>query len=53
VLVPALVLEGQVWRLFTWVFFEQDPIGLVFAILAPLFAKLLQLAIEAARILVP
>jgi membrane associated rhomboid family serine protease len=32
-LVPALVFEGQVWRLFTWVFFETSPIGLVFAIL--------------------
>ena len=33
-LVPALVFGGQVWRLFTWVFFEMDPLGLVFACLA-------------------
>lgn len=30
ILVPALVLEGQVWRLFTWVFFEPDPLSLIF-----------------------
>lgn len=32
-LVPALVLRGQLWRVVTWVFFESDPIGLVFACL--------------------
>jgi membrane associated rhomboid family serine protease len=29
-LVPALVWEGQVWRLVTWVFFESDPLSLLF-----------------------
>jgi membrane associated rhomboid family serine protease len=33
-LVPALVLRGQVWRLLTWVFFEMEPLSLVFACLA-------------------
>jgi membrane associated rhomboid family serine protease len=33
-LVPALVLQGQVWRLVTWVFFEMDPLSLIFACLA-------------------
>jgi membrane associated rhomboid family serine protease len=33
-LVPALVFRGQGWRLFSWVFFEMDPLGLVFACLA-------------------
>lgn len=33
-LVPALVFAGQVWRLVSWVFFEQDPLGLIFAGLA-------------------
>jgi membrane associated rhomboid family serine protease len=34
VLVPGLVLAGEAWRLATWVLFEQDPLGLVFAGLA-------------------
>jgi membrane associated rhomboid family serine protease len=34
VLVPGLVFQGQAWRLFTWVLFEQDPLGLIFAGLA-------------------
>ncbi len=29
-LVPAFVWEGQVWRLVTWVFFETDPLSLLF-----------------------
>ncbi|HET9595333.1 MAG TPA: rhomboid family intramembrane serine protease [Anaeromyxobacteraceae bacterium] len=29
-LVPELVWQGQVWRLFTWVFFETDPLSLLF-----------------------
>jgi membrane associated rhomboid family serine protease len=29
-LVPALVLRGEVWRLLTWVFFETDPLSLLF-----------------------
>ena len=29
-LVPALVLHLQVWRLVTWVFFEGDPLSLLF-----------------------
>jgi membrane associated rhomboid family serine protease len=29
-LVPALVWQGQVWRLVTWVFFEGDPLSLLF-----------------------
>ncbi len=33
-LVPALVFVGQIWRLVSWVFFEQDPLGLIFAGLA-------------------
>jgi membrane associated rhomboid family serine protease len=33
-LVPGLVLTGQLWRMVTWVFFEQHPLGLVFAALA-------------------
>ena len=33
-LVPAAVLHGQAWRLFSWVFFELDPMTLVFACLA-------------------
>lgn len=32
-LVPGLVLQGQVWRLVTWIFFEGQPISLVFALL--------------------
>jgi membrane associated rhomboid family serine protease len=31
--VPALVLRGQLWRLVTWVFFERDPISLLFGAL--------------------
>ena len=38
VLVPGLVFQGQAWRLFTWVLFEQDPLGLIFAGLALLLA---------------
>jgi membrane associated rhomboid family serine protease len=33
-LVPAHVATGEVWRLFTWVLFEVDPLGLIFAALA-------------------
>jgi membrane associated rhomboid family serine protease len=29
-LVPGLVLQGQVWRVATWVFFERDPMSLLF-----------------------
>lgn len=31
---PALVFAGQLWRMVTWVFFEQSPLGLIFAALA-------------------
>jgi len=31
---PALVRAGEAWRLVTWVFFEMDPVGLIFAALA-------------------
>jgi membrane associated rhomboid family serine protease len=34
VLVPNLVLQGQVWRLLSWVLFEHDPLSLIFAGLA-------------------
>lgn len=30
-LIPDLVWHGQLWRLVTWVFFETDPISLLFA----------------------
>jgi membrane associated rhomboid family serine protease len=33
VLVPRLVLEGEVWRLFTWPFVQPDALGLIFACL--------------------
>lgn len=33
ILSPGLVLAGQVWRLFTWTFFEPDPISLIFGCL--------------------
>jgi len=33
VLVPALVWSGQVWRLVTWMFFETEPISLLFSCL--------------------
>jgi membrane associated rhomboid family serine protease len=33
VLSPALVGAGQLWRLVTWVFFDRDPISLIFALL--------------------
>jgi len=33
-LVPAEVWRGQVWRLVTWVFLQEDPIGLVFGCLS-------------------
>jgi membrane associated rhomboid family serine protease len=33
-LVPGLVLQGEVWRLVTWFFFEMSPLGLIFAGLA-------------------
>jgi membrane associated rhomboid family serine protease len=32
-LVPVLVWEGQLWRLVTWVFFERDPLSLLFGAL--------------------
>ena len=32
-LVPAYVWRGEVWRLVTWVFFERDPLSLVFGAL--------------------
>ncbi|HUK66010.1 MAG TPA: rhomboid family intramembrane serine protease [Anaeromyxobacteraceae bacterium] len=32
-LVPALVFEGQLWRLFTWVVFEAEPFSLIFGAL--------------------
>jgi membrane associated rhomboid family serine protease len=34
VLVPGLVWAGELWRLLTWVFFELDGLGLIFACLA-------------------
>ena len=30
---PDLILHGQLWRLFTWVFFEASPFGLLFGCL--------------------
>jgi len=33
ILVPAAVLEGEIWRLVTWTFLDRDPIGLIFAAL--------------------
>jgi membrane associated rhomboid family serine protease len=33
ILVPALVLDGEVWRLVTWPYFEGDPVSLLFAAL--------------------
>jgi membrane associated rhomboid family serine protease len=33
VLVPALVLEGQAWRLVTWPFVDGDPVSLLFGAL--------------------
>lgn len=33
-LIPGYVFFGQLWRLFTWAFFEQDALGLIFAALA-------------------
>jgi membrane associated rhomboid family serine protease len=33
-LVPGLVFLGQLWRLVSWVFFERDPLALIFAVLA-------------------
>ena len=33
-LTPSLVFRGQLWRMVTWVFFEQNPLGLIFAALA-------------------
>jgi membrane associated rhomboid family serine protease len=33
-LMPALVMKGEVWRLFTWIFFELSPMGLIFGCLA-------------------
>ena len=32
-LVPALVWQGQLWRLVTWTFFERDPLSLLFGAL--------------------
>jgi membrane associated rhomboid family serine protease len=37
VMVPALALTGQVWRLLTWTFLEMSPMGLIFACFALLF----------------
>ncbi|HJS58081.1 MAG TPA: rhomboid family intramembrane serine protease [Vicinamibacteria bacterium] len=37
VMIPALVIGGQVWRLLTWTFFEMSPLGLIFACFAFLF----------------
>lgn len=52
-LVPALVFQGQVWRLFTWFFFEMDPIGLIFACLGLFwFGRDLALAWSPLRFLV-
>ncbi|HWX25364.1 MAG TPA: rhomboid family intramembrane serine protease [Vicinamibacteria bacterium] len=34
VLIPGLVWSGEVWRLLTWVFFELNPLNLVFGCLA-------------------
>ena len=33
ILQPELVFRGEVWRLVTWVFFELQPISLIFACL--------------------
>jgi membrane associated rhomboid family serine protease len=33
-LIPAAVHQGELWRLVTWVLFEPDPLGLIFAALA-------------------
>jgi len=33
-LAPDFALRGQLWRLVTWVFFERDPLSLIFACLA-------------------
>jgi membrane associated rhomboid family serine protease len=33
VLFPARVFAGEIWRLFTWVLFELDPLSLIFAAL--------------------
>ena len=33
-LIPAAVRQGQLWRGFTWVFFETEPMALVFACLS-------------------
>jgi len=32
-LTPARILEGEAWRLFTWTFFELNPLGLIFSCL--------------------
>lgn len=32
-LAPGLVLEGEIWRLLTWPFVDNDPLGLLFAAL--------------------
>lgn len=37
VMAPALVWQGQLWRLLTWTFFELSPLGLIFACLVFLF----------------
>jgi membrane associated rhomboid family serine protease len=36
-LVPGLVWAGQIWRLFTWTFFELDPLSLIFWAMIMLF----------------
>ncbi len=33
-LIPDRLVHGEVWRLFTWIFFEREPIALVFACLS-------------------
>jgi membrane associated rhomboid family serine protease len=30
---PTLVMKGEIWRLFTWSFFETQPLGLIFGCL--------------------
>jgi membrane associated rhomboid family serine protease len=33
-LIPGLVFRGEAWRLVTWIFFEMEPVNLLFACLA-------------------
>jgi len=37
VMAPSLVWQGQLWRLFSWTFFELSPLSLIFACLIFLF----------------